>query len=172
MGIFLGGTLQSAVRQTEGDHEIPAVARKSGGLVALRRCEPSLHPGRRAVRLGEELLQPVVAQLPRKFSLPEQVLEELFHEGPPRRVVAGKRAKLCFCSVWRRPGAEDLRQFRASGARRGETQPLIPGREVSGGYLDRLAVVWPEEPWVGAANVNVHRGLFSAPAEGAWLWED
>ena len=45
-------------------------------------CEPSLQPGRHAVRCAEELLQQVFAQLPRKVPEPEQLVEEIVNGGP------------------------------------------------------------------------------------------
>ena len=143
-----------------------------GGIFALRSSEPSVHPGRRAVRRAEELLQLLVAELRRRVPQPEHALEELVHGGPPSRVVAGNRAGLRLCRLWHQPGAENLHPVGASGAPRGGPQHLIPGREVPGRFLDCLAVVEPGEPRVGAANVRVHRGLFPAPAQEAWLWED
>ena len=58
-------------------------------MVALRRSEPPLCPGCRALGLAEELLQPVVAKLPCEVPQPEHVVEEIVHRGPSRRVVSG-----------------------------------------------------------------------------------
>ena len=99
MGIFLGGTFQGAVHQVEGGYEIPAGARGRGGTAALRCREPPVHPNRRAVRPAKELLQPVVAELPRKVPQPEHVLEELVHRGHPPRVVASNCEELGLCCL-------------------------------------------------------------------------
>ena len=59
------------------------------GAVALRRGEPSVHPGRCARGPAGDLLQSVIAELPHKVPKPEHVLEKFVHGGPSRRVVAG-----------------------------------------------------------------------------------
>ena len=78
----------------EGGYEVLVRARGRGGAVALRRVEPSVRPGRRALGLAEELLQPVVAKLPCEVPQPEHVVEEIVHRGPPWRDVAGYGAEL------------------------------------------------------------------------------
>ena len=45
VGIFLGGTLQSALHQAEGGHKITAVTQGREGTVALCRSEPWVHRG-------------------------------------------------------------------------------------------------------------------------------
>ena len=145
VGIFLGGTLQSAVHQAEGILEIPAGARGRGGLVALCCCEPLLHLGRCAVRPAEAVLQPPAADLPRKDPQPEHVLRKSSTVVPPRRVVAGDHAHLCLCRLRHQPGEEDLHHGASAGPQ-GNPQRLIPGREVSDQFLDCLGLVWQEEP--------------------------
>ena len=140
--------------------------RGRGGTVVLRCSEPSVHPGRSVGRAGE-LLQPVVAELPLEVPLPEHVLEELAHRGPPWWVVAGSRAELRLCCLRHQPKTENLRLLGAGGAPRGDPQRIVPGREVLCRFLDSLAVVGPGEQRMGAAHVHVHRGLFPAPAEEA-----
>ena len=95
--IFLGRTLQSAVHQAEQGHAIPAGTRGRGGTVALCRSEPAVHPDCRTVGRVEELLQPLVAELPTKVPGLEHVLEELVHGGPSRIVVADNCAELHLC---------------------------------------------------------------------------
>ena len=92
VGALLGRALQSAIHNTEGGYEVLVRARGRGRVVALRRSEPPVRPGRRALGLAEELLQPVVAKLPREVPQPEHVVEEIVHRGPSRRVVSGPRA--------------------------------------------------------------------------------
>ena len=128
VGISLGGTLQSAVQQAEGGHRNPAGVRRRGRTVALSRGEQSGHPGHRAVRRAEELLQPVVAELPHKVPQPEHVLEELISGGPPRQVVPGHRAELCLCRLDYQPGAENLPPLGAGGAPRGNSALSTGGR--------------------------------------------
>ena len=93
----------------------PPPGRGGGGAVALRRGEPSVHPGRCAEGLAEEVLQLVIAELPHEVSQPEHVLQEIVHGGPSRWVVAGDRAELRFCCLGHQPRAEDFCPF---GARR------------------------------------------------------
>ena len=113
--------------------------------MAFRRSEPLVHPGPRALGHAEELLQPVVAELPHKIPQPEHVLEELIHRSPPRRFVASNRAELRLPRLGHQPGTEDLRSLGAGGPPRSHPYRLVPGREVSGRLLYRLAVVGPEE---------------------------
>ena len=77
-----------------------------------------MHPGRRAVGRAEELLQPVVAELPHEVPQPQHVLEELIYRGPSRQVVAGNYAELRFRRVRHQPGTEDLRPLGAGGTPR------------------------------------------------------
>ena len=151
---------------------MPAGMRGRGGTVALHRSEPPVHPVRHAVGRAKELPEPVDAELPCEVPQPEHVLEELFHGGPPWRVVAGNCSTLRLRRLGHQPGTESLPPLGAGRAPRGDPQRLAPRQEVLGRFLDRLAVVGPEEPRLGAAHVQVHRGLFPAPAEEAWLWED
>ena len=89
----------------------------------------------------------MVEELPCEVPQLEHVLDDLVHEGPFRRVVAGNCAELCLCRAGHPPRAENLRPLRAGGAPRGDPyRRLIPGREVLGRFLHCLAVVWPEEP--------------------------
>ena len=75
-----------------------------------------MHPGRRAVGRAEELLQPVVAELPQEIPQPEHVLEELVDGGPPQRVVVGNRAELRLRRSRQQPGTEDLCPLGSGGA--------------------------------------------------------
>ena len=52
----------------------------------------------------------------------------------------------------------------ARGAPRGHPQGFVPGWEVAGRLVHRLAVVGPEEPRVGTPHVHVHWGLLRAAA--------
>ena len=115
-------------------------------MVALRRSESPVHPGRRALGLAEELLPPVVAKLPREVPQPEHVVEEIVHRGPSRRVVSGYGAELRLRVLGHQSGAEHLRPRGACGAPRGHPQGLVPRREVAGRLVYRLALVGPEEP--------------------------
>ena len=85
VAMFLGGTPESAVHRVEGAHEIAAGARGRGQTVALSRREPSMHQGRRAVRRAEKLLQPVVADLPRKVTSRSMCWRNSSKEVPPGR---------------------------------------------------------------------------------------
>ena len=114
----------------------------------------------------------MVTELPREVPQPGHGLEEFFHGGPPWLVVAGNRAELCLRHLRQQPGREDFRPLGAGRTPRGDRQRAVPGREVSGCLWYRLAVVGPEEPQVGAADVHVYRGLFPATAEEALLWDD
>ena len=67
---------------------------------------------------AEELLQPVVAELPHSISQSEHVLEELVHGVPPQQVVAGNRAELRPRRFRNQPGTEDLRPLGAGGTPR------------------------------------------------------
>ena len=97
VGALLGRALQSAIHDTEGGYEVLARARGRGRVVALRRSEPPVCPGRLALGLAEEVLQPVVAKLPCEVPQPEHVVEEIVHRGPSRRVVPGYGAELRLC---------------------------------------------------------------------------
>ena len=48
VGALLWRALQSAIHDTEGGYKVLVRARRRGGVVALCRGEPSVHPGRRA----------------------------------------------------------------------------------------------------------------------------
>ena len=89
---------------------------------------------------------------------------EIVHGGPSRRVVAGYGAELRLCLLGHQPRAEDFRPWGARGAPRGHLQGFVPGSEVAGRLVHRLAVVGPEEPRVAAPHVHVHRGLLGAAA--------
>ena len=145
VGALLGRALQSAIHDTEGGYEVLVRARGRGRVVALRRSEPLVCPGRRALGLAEELLQPVVAKLPCEVSQPEHVVEEIVHRGPSRRVVAGYGTELRLCVLGHQSGAEDFRPRGACGAPRGHPQGFVSGWEVAGRLVYRLAVVGPEE---------------------------
>ena len=71
--VLLRKTLQGALQDAEGGHEVPAGTRGRGG--AVRRSEPSVYPGRRAVGRAEESLQLVVAELPREIPHLDHMLE-------------------------------------------------------------------------------------------------
>ena len=88
----------------------------------------------------------MIAKLPCEIPQPEHVVEEIVHGGPSRRVVAGYGAELRLRFLGHQPRAEDFRPCGARGAPRGHPQSLVPGREVAGRLLHRLAVVGPEEP--------------------------
>ena len=110
----------------------------------------------------------MIAELPREISQPEHVVEEIVHGGLSWRVVASYGAELRFCRFRHQPRAE---YFCPCGARRqpgGHPSSLVPGRELAGRLLHRLAVVGPEERRVGASHVHVQR----AAAEEARLRED
>ena len=65
VGTSLCGTLQSAVHQVDGGHKLLLGPGRGGGAtVTLCRCEASMHPGRRAVRRAEKLLQPPLPRPP------------------------------------------------------------------------------------------------------------
>ena len=64
VGALLGRALQSAIHNTEGGYEVLVRARGRGRVVALRRSEPPVRPGRRALGLAEELLQPGGCEAP------------------------------------------------------------------------------------------------------------
>ena len=113
--VLLRENLQGAAHDAEGRGEVPARARRRGGGRALRRSEPSVHPGRRAVGRAEELLQLVVAELPHEVSQPEHVLEEAGYGGPSWRDVAGIGAELRFRRLGHQPGTQDLRPLGAGG---------------------------------------------------------
>ena len=100
VGALLGRALQSAIHNTEGGYEVLVRARGRGRVVALRRSEPTVRPGRRPLGLAEELLQPVVAKLPCEVPQPEHVVEEIVHRGPSRRVVSGYGAELRFLKLY------------------------------------------------------------------------
>ena len=114
-GVLLRGTLQGAVHDAE---EPRSPCQGEGGGTALRRSEPSVHQGHCAVVPAEELLQPVVAELPQEVSQPEHVLEELVYGGPSQQVLAGNRAELRCCSFGHQPGTEDLCPLAAGGTPR------------------------------------------------------
>ena len=114
-------------------------------MVALCRSEPPVCPGRRLLRLAEELLQPMVAKLPCEVPQPGHVVEEIVHRGPYRRVVAGYGAELRLRVLVHQSGAEDFRACGACGAPRGHPKGFVPGWEVAGCPVYRLAVVGPEE---------------------------
>ena len=57
-GALLGQALQSSIHDTEGGYEVLVRARGRGRVVALRRSEPPVRPGRRALGLAEELTKP------------------------------------------------------------------------------------------------------------------
>ena len=78
-------------------------------MVVLRRSEPPVRLGRRALGLAGELLQPVVAKLPCEVPQPEHVVEEIVHRGPSRRVVSGYGAELRLRVLRQQSGAEHLR---------------------------------------------------------------
>ena len=71
---------------------------------------------------------------------------KIFHRGPSRWVVAGYGAELRLCVLGHQSGAEDFRPCGACGAPRGHPQGFVPGWEVAGRLVYRLAVVGPEEP--------------------------
>ena len=48
VGALSGRALQSAIRDMEGGYEVLVRARGRGRVVAFRRSEPSVCPGRRA----------------------------------------------------------------------------------------------------------------------------
>ena len=77
--------LHGAVHDWEGGHEVPARARGRGGAVALRRGEPSVQLGRRPVGRVDELLQPVVAELPHEVSSRSMCSKNSSTEVPPGR---------------------------------------------------------------------------------------
>ena len=106
VGVLLWRALQGAIHDSEGGYEVLVRARGRGGAVALCRGEPSVHPGRRAYGPAEELLQPVVAELPCEISQPEHMVEEIVHGGPPWWVVAGNGAELRLRLLWYQPRAE------------------------------------------------------------------
>ena len=66
VGALLERALQSAIHNTEGGYEVLVRARGRGRVVALRRSEPPVRPGPPRSGVVEELLQPVVAKLPRE----------------------------------------------------------------------------------------------------------
>ena len=146
VGALLGRVLQSAIYNTEGGYEVLVRAQGRGRVVALRRSEPPVRPGRRALGLAEELLQPVVAKLPRELPQPEHVVEEIVHRGPSRRVVSGYGAELRLRVLGHQSEAEHFGPRGACGAPRGHPQGLVPRPEVAGRLVYRLAVVGPEEP--------------------------
>ena len=88
----------------------------------------------------------MVAKLPCEVPQPEHVVEEIVHRGPSRRVIAGYSAGLRFCVLGHQPRAEDFRSCGACEAPRGHPQGFVPGWEVAGRLVYRLAVVGPEEP--------------------------
>ena len=145
VGALLGRALQSAIHNTEGGYEVLVRARGRGRVVALLRSEPLVRPGRRALGLAEELLQPVVAKLPGEVPQPEHVVEEIVHRGPSRRVVSGYGPELRLRVLGHQSGAEHLRPRGACGAPRGHPQGLVPRWEVAGRLVCRLAVVGPDE---------------------------
>ena len=73
-------------------------------------------------------------------------MEEIVHGGPSWRVVAGYGAELRLCLLGHQPRAEDFRSCGARGAPRGHPLGFVPGWEVAGCLVHRLAVVGPEEP--------------------------
>ena len=66
VGIPVGGAVQRASHQSEGGHEVLAWTRGRGGRVTLCPFQPPMYLGHHVVRRAEELLQLVVAELPRK----------------------------------------------------------------------------------------------------------
>ena len=144
--VLLRGALQGAIHDTEGGYEVLVRARERGGAAALCRGEPSMHAGRCAYGLAEELLPPVIAKLPCEVPQPEHVVEVIVHGVPSGRVVAGYGAELRLRFLGHQPRAEDFRPCGARGAPRGHPQSLVPGQEVAGRLLLRLAVVGPGKP--------------------------
>ena len=88
----------------------------------------------------------MVAKLPCEVPWPEHVVEEVVHRGPSRRVVAGSGAELRLCFLGHQPRAEDFRPCGACGVPRCHPQGFVPGWEVAGRLVHRLAVLGPEEP--------------------------
>ena len=88
----------------------------------------------------------MIAKLPCDIPQPEHVVEEIVHGGPYRRVVAGYGTELRLPPLGHQPRAEDFRSCGARGAPRGHPQSPVPGREVAGRLLHRVAVVRPEVP--------------------------
>ena len=88
----------------------------------------------------------MIAKLQREIPQPEHVVEEIVYGGSSRRGVAGYGAELGLCRLGHQPRAEDFRPCGARGTPRGHPWSLVPGREVAGRLLHRLAVVGPEEP--------------------------
>ena len=87
----------------------------------------------------------MVAKLPCKVPQPEHVVEKIVHIGPSRRVVAGYGAELRLRVLGHQSGAEDFSPCGACGAQRGHPQGFVPGWELTGRFVYRLAVVGPEE---------------------------
>ena len=127
VGALLGRALQSAIHDTEGGYEVLVRARGRGRVVARRRSEPPVCPGRRASGLAEELLQPVVAKLPCEVPQPEHVVEEIVHRGPSRRVVAGYGAELRLRVLGHQSGAEDFVHMAPAERHEATHRALSPG---------------------------------------------
>ena len=88
----------------------------------------------------------MIAKLPCEIPQPEHVVKEIIHGGPSQRVVAGYGAELRLRLLGHQPRAEDFCPSGARGAPRGHPQSVVPGRQVAGRLLHRLALVGPEEP--------------------------
>ena len=88
----------------------------------------------------------MIAKLPGEVPQPEHVVEEIIHRGPSWRVIAGYGEELRLPVLGHQPRAEDFRPCGACGAPRGHPQGFVPGWEVAGRLLYRLAVVGAEEP--------------------------
>ena len=73
-------------------------------------------------------------------------MEEIIHRAPYWLVIAGYCAELHLRVLEHQSGAEDFRPCGACQAPRGYPQGFVPGWEVAGRPLYRLAVVGPEEP--------------------------
>ena len=112
------------------------------------------------------------AKLPREIPRAEHLVEEIVHGYPSWRVVAGYGAELRLRRLGHQPRAGDFCPCGARRAPRGHEESLVPGREVAGCLLYRLAVVGPNEPRVSASHVHVHRGLLRAATEETWLRDD
>ena len=88
----------------------------------------------------------MVAKPPCEVPQLEHVVEKIVHRGPSRWVVAGYGADLRLCVLGHQPRAEDFRPCGACKAPRGHPQGFVPGWEVAGRLVYRLAIVGPEEP--------------------------
>ena len=88
----------------------------------------------------------MIAKVPCEIPQPEHVVEEIVPGGPSWQAVAGYGAEPRLRRLRHQLRAEDFCPRGARGALRGHPKSLVPGPEVAGCLLHRLAVVGPEEP--------------------------